>query len=134
MFEKEMIQLQKLYKNGLYEPKFYSDKVKSIDMFSNYEELKKIPFTYKQELRDTPVCERTTTKMEDIYGVFSSSGTTGEKTFYIYNKNDKKVHEEFVKTLFSEVGVTEKDLGAVMLPVDTGVKAHTMMWQFTTIY
>ena len=133
MFEKEMIQLQKLYKNGLYEPKFYSDKVKSIDMFSNYEELKKIPFTYKQELRDTPVCERTTTKMEDIYGVFSSSGTTGEKTFYIYNKNDKKVHEEFVKTLFSEVGVTEKDLGAVMLPVDTGVKAHTMMWQFTTM-
>lgn len=133
MFEKEMIQLQKLYKNGLYEPKFYSDKVKSIDMFSNYEEFKKIPFTYKQELRDTPVCERTTTKMEDIYGVFSSSGTTGEKTFYIYNKNDKKVHEEFVKTLFSEVGVTEKDLGAVMLPVDTGVKAHTMMWQFTTM-
>ena len=88
---------------------------------------------YKRQLRDSTIEQRTTTDSKDIYGVFSSSGTTGEKTFYIYNKKDKQVHEEFVRTFYTELGITENDLGGVMAPVDTGVMAHTMMWQFTTM-
>ena len=100
-YERELAVLRKLYKTGIYEPDFYKKKLSGIDSFRDYNSFAQIPFTYKRELRNTSVMERTTTELKDIYGVFSSSGTTGEKTFYVYNRNDKSVHEEFVNTLFS---------------------------------
>ena len=132
MYERELEKLKSLYQDGIFNPDFYSKKLQTTS-FDNYENFQKIPFTYKRELRDSTVEQRTTTDMKNIYGVFSSSGTTGEKTFYIYNKKDKQVHEEFVRAFYTELGITENDLGGVMAPVDTGVMAHTMMWQFTTM-
>ncbi|MEE1086816.1 MAG: AMP-binding protein [Schaedlerella sp.] len=133
MYEKELGQLKKLYENGLYKANFYSRKIKDASVFESYEKFQEIPFTYKPEIRESGIMERTATEMKDIYGVFSSSGTTGNKTFYIYNKNDKKVHEEFVKEFLGRIGINENDLGGIMAPVDTGVMAHTMMWEFTTM-
>ena len=133
LYESELKKIRKLYNNGIYEPDFYKRKISDISSFDNYDSFQKIPFTYKQEIRNTTVEERTTTKPGNIYGVFSSSGTTGEKTYYIYNFNDKKVHEEFVRTFYTELGLSGTDIGGVMAPVDTGVMAHTMMWQFTTM-
>lgn len=132
-YQNELRQLKQLYMDGVFSPEFYSKKLFDIHQLDDYDAFQTVPFTYKSEIRNTTVEERTTTKPEDIYGVFSSSGTTGEKTYYIYNKNDKKVHEEFVKTFYTELGITSKDIGGVMAPVDTGVMAHTMMWQFTTM-
>lgn len=132
-YEKELKQLRELYQQGVFAPEFYSRKVDSIECFRDYDSFLEIPLTYKRDLRNTPAMERTTTQKKDIYGVFSSSGTTGQKTFYIYNKNDKLVHEEFVKAFYTELGICPEDIGAVMAPVDTGVMAHTMMWQFTTM-
>ena len=132
-YQIELEKLKSLYEKGIYSPAFYRNKVSDVRSFENYEEFRKIPFTYKNEIRNTSITQRTTTKPGDIYGIFSSSGTTGEKTYYIYNKNDKKVHEEFVRTFYTELGIVPSDIGAVMAPVDTGVMAHTMMWQFTTM-
>ncbi len=132
-YENELQKLRKLYEDGVFSPDFYRKKITDIHQLDDYAAFQTIPFTYKREIRNTTVEERTTTKPEDIYGIFSSSGTTGEKTYYIYNRNDKKVHEEFVKTFYTELGITAKDIGGVMAPVDTGVMAHTMMWQFTTM-
>lgn len=133
MYEQELKKLRDLYSRGAFTPEFYTKKISDASQLEDYDAFRTIPFTYKNEIRNTPIEERTTTKREEIYGVFSSSGTTGEKTFYIYNRNDKKVHEKFVKVFFAELGVTEKDIGGIMAPVDTGVMAHTMMWQFTTV-
>lgn len=133
MYDEELKKLRDLYNKGIYEAEFYKKKINDIIQLRSYEDFQTIPFMYKKEIRNTGIGERSTTKIEDIYGVFSSSGTTGEKTYYIYNRNDKRVHEEFVKTFYTELGITEKDIGGVMAPVDTGVMAHTMMWQFTTM-
>lgn len=110
----------------------YESKIADVHCFDTYQEFQKIPFSYKDEIRQTEVFERTTCDKEDVYGIFSSSGTTGKKTYYVYSKKDKAVHEEFVNTFYSELGITAEDLGAVCAPIDTGVMAHTMMWQFTT--
>lgn len=96
-YEKELEVLKRLYEAGAFKPDFYNKKIPSIQSFDNYEEFIKIPFTFKKELRDTSVEERSTTTPENIYGVFSSSGTTGQKTFYIYNKEDKKSTREVCK-------------------------------------
>ena len=133
MYNNELAKIRDLYSKGVYEPAFYKNKISDKTQFESYDAFQTIPFTYKREIRNTSVEERTTTKPGDVYGVFSSSGTTGERTYYIYNRNDKEVHEEFVKTFYTELGVTKEDIGGVMAPVDTTVMAHTMMWQFTTM-
>ena len=133
MFEYELEKLKGLYEKGLFSKKYYSDRIAGNQSFSSYAEFCKIPIMYKQSIRDTSIFDRTNTPIDEVYGVFSSSGTTGSKTFYIYNKNDKKVHEEFVKTFFNELGITSEDIGGVMAPVGTGVMAHTMMWEFSTV-
>lgn len=133
MFENEMLKLKKLYEEGCFEKEFYSKKIGSVSMFDSYESFCRIPFTYKNELRETTAFERTSAGNGEVYGIFSSSGTTGNKTYYVYSKEDKLVHEKFVRTFFSELGVTPDDLGGVFAPIDTGVMAQTMMWQFTTM-
>lgn len=133
MFEKELLKLQELFDKGLFDKPFYMDKIKSKDNLSTYDRFINIPLTYKKDIRNSEIFDRTATQLGDVYGVFSSSGTTGNKTYYIYSKEDKVVHEEFVRTFYSELGVKKEDLGGVFVPIDTGVMAHTMMWQFTTM-
>lgn len=133
MYEKEMKKLMKLYEDGIFSQPFYADKIAGAQDFESYENFSKIPFMYKDDLRNTKPFDRTSATTKDVYGIFSSSGTTGSKTFYVYSKKDKKVYNEFVKAFYSELGVNERDLGGVFAPVDTGVMAHSMMWQFTTM-
>jgi len=133
VFETELEKLRILYDQGVFAPSFYADRVKSRSSFSSYESFIEIPFTMKQDLRTTSAFDRTATPRNQVYGVFSSSGTTGKKTFYVYSKEDKLVHEEFVRTFYKAIGIGPDDLGGVFAPVDTGVMAHTMMWQFTTM-
>jgi len=133
MHENALMKLAELYDAGLFSPAFYKRKLPGREMLLDYERFVTLPFTYKQELRDTSAFERTVCRPEDVYGIFSSSGTTGDRTFYIFSKKDKLVHEEFIKAFYTELEVMPWDLGGVMIPVDTGVIGHTMMWQFTTM-
>ena len=124
MYEKEMKKLMKLYEDGIFSQPFYADKIAGAQDFESYENFSKIPFMYKDDLRNTKPFDRTSATTKDVYGIFSSSGTTGSKTFYVYSKKDKKVYNEFVKAFYSELGVNESDIGGVFSPVDTGVMAH----------
>lgn len=127
-----MKRLEALRQNGCFKKEFYSSRLRP-DSFDSYERFCEIPFCTKEEIRATNAYERTSSDGGDVYGIFSSSGTTGEKTYYIYSREDKRVHEEFVRTFFSQIGIGAGDLGGVCAPIDTGVMAHTMMWQFTTM-
>ncbi|MEE1396871.1 MAG: AMP-binding protein [Ruminococcus sp.] len=133
MKEREMEVLRKLYQEGTFDFEMYADKITSEDQFTSYEKFQTIGFSYKDDIRKTGPFERTPVAKEDVYGMFSSSGTTGAKTYYVFSKEDKIVHEEFVRRFYTELGVKDSDLGAVCAPVDTGIMAHTMMWQFTTM-
>ena len=132
IYQNEMTKLKKLQAGGLFSNHFYSKRVNE-SSFENYETFKKIPFMYKQEIRNSNVFERTNTDLKDIYGIFSSSGTTGKKTFYVYNKMDKIVHRDCSKTYLSMLGLNENDLAGIIAPVTSGVMGHAMIWQFTAI-
>lgn len=133
MFEKELQKLQELYDNGVFDKAFYKNKIENKNSLKDYDSFIQIPLTYKRELRNSSIFDRTSTEPGNIYGVFSSSGTTGDKTYYIYSKKDKVVHEEFVRTFYQNLEIKKEDIGGVFAPIDTGVMAHTMMWQFTTM-
>ncbi len=134
MYQQERNTLRSLWAGGLFSKPYYASRLpEGAGHFDSYEAFCRIPLMKKQSLRDTNVWDRTNTTMEDVYGIFSSSGTTGDKTFYIYSKEDKRVYDIFVKTFFTSLGIGENDLGGVMAPVGTGVMAHSMMWQFSTM-
>ncbi|GHV15393.1 hypothetical protein AGMMS49938_13540 [Fibrobacterales bacterium] len=132
IYQNEMAQLKALQVRGLFSKPFYSKRVNE-SSFENYENFKRVPFMYKQELRDTSVFDRTNTTLKDIYGIFSSKGTTGNKTFYVYNKTDKIVHEDCSKTYLSMLGVNENDLAGIMSPITSSVMGHGFIWQFTAV-
>ena len=132
MFEKEIVLLRELHVNGLFSKPFYSIRCNK-KSFESYENFKEIKFMHKQELRDTNVFERTNSCPKDIFGIFSSRGTTGNKTYYLYNKTDKIVHSECAKTYLAMLDVTENDLAGVMVPITSCVMGHAMLWQFTAV-
>ena len=121
-------------KKGYFDLPFYKKKCSDngivLSDVNTYEAFLEIPFTVKDDLRNTSPYERTLTKKNEIYGLYSSSGTTGKKTFYIYNHNDREKQAKFVQKYFKAIGMREGDLGATFAPIGSAVMGHCMMWQF----
>lgn len=119
---------------GYFDIPFYNEKCRKIGIplseIKTYDDFLRIPFTVKEDLRNTSPYERTLTAKNEIYGLYSSSGTTGSKTFYIYNHLDRKMQAEFVRTYFKAIGMKEGGLGATFAPIGSAVMGHCMMWQF----
>lgn len=70
------------YKKAFAENKFSPDKVKSLD------DLHRLPFTTKADLRDQYPLGFMAVPREDVARFHGSSGTTGRPTFVAYTKND----------------------------------------------
>jgi phenylacetate-CoA ligase len=60
------------------------------------EDLHKIPFTTKSDLRDNYPFDMFATPMKDISRIHASSGTTGKPTVVGYTKNDLDIFDEVV--------------------------------------
>lgn len=78
--------------------------IKSID------DINKLPFTYKQDLRDNYPFGLFAVPMEKIVRVHGSSGTTGKPTTVGYTKNDIKNWSEVTARCFSMSGISSKDI------------------------
>lgn len=76
--------------------------IKSVD------DLKHLPFTYKQDLRDTYPFGLFAAPMSEIVRVHASSGTTGKKTVVGYTKNDIEVWAEVMARTFAGAGMTKE--------------------------
>ncbi len=68
------------------------------------DDLKQLPFTYKQDLRDTYPFGLFAAPMNEIVRVHASSGTTGKKTVVGYTKNDIEVWAEVMARTFAGAG------------------------------
>lgn len=75
--------------------------IKSVD------DLKHLPFTYKQDLRDTYPFGLFAAPMNEIVRVHASSGTTGKKTVVGYTKNDIEVWSEVMARTFAGAGASK---------------------------
>ncbi len=76
------------YKNKMDELGIKPSDIKSLD------DLKKLPFTYKQDLRDTYPYGLFACPMEDVVRVHASSGTTGKQIVVGYTENDLNVWDD----------------------------------------
>lgn len=119
---------------GYFDLPFYTEHCKKsgVDLAEVHteEQFLKIPFTVKEDLRNSSAYSRSRTAPEEIYGLYSSNGTTGKKTFYVHSQLDHRKQAEYVRTFYSAIGMKAGGLGAVFGPIGSPVMGHCMIWQF----
>ena len=74
------------------------------------EDLSKLPFSYKKDLRDYYPYGLFAVPMEEIRRVHASSGTTGKRIVVGYTENDLSMWADCVARMLRAIGVTEKDV------------------------
>ena len=115
--EKRQIQSKRLIEtvNRVYERvPFYHDKMKEMGIepgdIKDIDDLNKLPFTTKQDLRDHYPYGLFAVPMEEVVRVHASSGTTGRPTVVGYTKNDIDIWGDAVARALTSYGVTKKDI------------------------
>lgn len=74
------------------------------------DDLQKLPFSYKADLRDNYPFGLFAVPMKDIVRTHASSGTTGKRIVVGYTKNDLDIWSDCVAQMMRSVGVTENDI------------------------
>jgi phenylacetate-CoA ligase len=113
----EQLQLERLqstlYRVGTHVP-FYRSKFEELkidyDNFRSLADLRRLPFTTKQDLRDNYPYGLFAVPLRDVVRIHSSSGTTGLATVVGYSKNDIKNWADLVARILTGAGVTADDV------------------------
>jgi len=92
------------YRKKLTEAGIKPGDIKSID------QLKDLPFTVKDDLRDNYPFGLFTVPQNQIVRLHASSGTTGKPTVVGYTKNDLQLWSEVVARSLTMAGVTKEDI------------------------
>lgn len=139
--------VQHVYKNVEIYRKRMDDSGISPNDIQSIEDLHKLPFTMKQDLRDTYPYGMFAVPMNDVVRLHASSGTTGKQIVVGYTQNDLDMWDECVARALSACGCTKQDfvhvsygyglftgglgahggatkLGATVIPVSTGNTAR----------
>ncbi|NTU59278.1 MAG: phenylacetate--CoA ligase [Chlorobiaceae bacterium] len=92
------------YRNKLQEMGIEPGDIRSID------DLKKLPFTTKQDLRDNYPFGLFAVPQQDVVRFHASSGTTGKSTVVGYTHNDIMMWSEVVARSITMAGITKNDI------------------------
>jgi len=102
--------IKRVYENVPY----YAEKMKKAGVtpadIQSVDDLSKLPFTYKSDLRDNYPFGTFATPLQDVVRVHASSGTTGKPTVVGYTKNDIETWAECVARCLVSEGVTKDDI------------------------
>lgn len=92
-----------LYRKRMDEAGIKPEDIKSV------KDLSKLPFTYKQDLRDTYPYGMFACPMKEVVRIHASSGTTGRQTVVGYTKNDIDMWATCLARALSAAGATDED-------------------------
>ena len=106
--------LKKLVRHAYDNVPVYRRKFKEADLspddIKSLEDVAKIPFTYKHDLRDSYPFDMFSVPMDKIVRVHASSGTTGNPTVVGYTQEDLDVWTEMMARCMVATGCTNKDV------------------------
>lgn len=95
------------YRNKLDEAGVHPDDIKTLD------DITKIPFTVKDDLRDNYPYKLFAVPMKEVVRVHASSGTTGKPTVVGYTKGDLDMWSEVVSRMACAAGATPDDIAQI---------------------
>lgn len=108
-FEKIKKQVRHVHKNPFYQKRFEDAGLNPEDIKS-WDDIKKIPFTFKHDLRDNYPTGLISGNWEDIVRIHMTSGTTGVPTPMVYTKNDLDVWAACMARNFTAGGLQKGDV------------------------
>lgn len=93
---------------------FYRKKMQEMgitpDDIETIDDIVKLPFTVKQDLRDNYPFDLMASPMSEIVRLHASSGTTGKPIVVGYTRKDLSIWNEVVARCLTAVGVTRQDM------------------------
>ena len=96
---------------------FYRAKMQERDLcpddIQSIEDITKLPFTTKQDLRDNYPTGLQAANQSEIVRIHASSGTTGNPTIVGYTRRDLEIWSESAARAFTAYGVTRNDIFSV---------------------
>ena len=109
--------LQKLVALVYHNVPFYRNKMQEMDLspddIRSIDDIVKLPFTTKQDLRDNYPYGLQAAPASEIVRVHASSGTTGNPTIVGYTRRDLSVWSEVMARCLAAYGVTREDTFSV---------------------
>ena len=106
--------LHKLVELVYHNVPFYREKMQALDMtpddIRTIEDIRKLPFTTKQDLRDNYPTGLQAASQSEIVRFHASSGTTGNPTVVGYTRRDLEIWSESAARAFTAYGVTRDDI------------------------
>ncbi|HEC77165.1 MAG TPA: phenylacetate--CoA ligase family protein [Thermoplasmatales archaeon] len=121
----EEIQLKRLRKIVMHAYEnipFYRKKIDEAGVNANiksFDDIEKIPFTTKDDLRKNAPFGLLALPMENYIELHASSGTTGEPVTVCYTQGDIEVWAEVMARCLSMAGLTKKDIFQIPIPYGT---------------
>ncbi len=107
--EKFKKQVQRVFQNSVFKQRFDETGVKPKDV-KDGDDIKKVPFTYKNDLRENYPLGLLSGNWEEVVRVHLTSGTTGVPTPMVYTKNDLEVWTTCMARNFTAGGMTRDDV------------------------
>jgi phenylacetate-CoA ligase len=105
--------VKRVYENvPFYKKTFDAAGLKPGDIKS-IEDIAKLPFTTKQDMRDNYPYDLFAVPMSDVVRIHASSGTTGKQTVVGYTRNDLALWGEVMARTLGAGGVTKDDIGHI---------------------
>lgn len=109
--------LHKLVDRVYHSVPFYRDKMQALNLLpsdiNTIDDIAKLPFTTKQDLRDNYPCGLFAVPRSEIVRIHASSGTTGKPTIVGYTRKDLEVWSEGIARSLAAFGITAADTVSV---------------------
>jgi phenylacetate-CoA ligase len=102
--------IHRVYRNVPFYRRMFDRQGIDPDSFSSIEDIKKIPFTTKNDLRENYPYGLFAVPLREIVRIHTSSGTTGMPIVVGYTKGDLKIWSELVARVLSAGGITKDDV------------------------
>ena len=102
--------IQRVYRNVPFYRRMFDRQGIDPDSFSSIEDIKKIPFTTKNDLRENYPYGLFAVPLREIVRIHTSSGTTVMPIVFGYTKGDLKIWSELVARVLSAGGITKDDV------------------------
>jgi Coenzyme F390 synthetase len=108
------IRLKRVVERVYHNTPFYRKKMQEMGVTPNdietIDDIVKLPFTVKQDLRDNYPFDLMAAPMSEIVRLHASSGTTGKPIVVGYTRKDLSIWSEVVARCLTAVGVTKQDM------------------------
>lgn len=102
--------IHRVYRNVPFYRRMFDKNSIDPDSFSSLDDIAKIPFTTKNDLRENYPYGLFAVPLREVVRIHTSSGTTGMPIVVGYTKNDLKIWTELVARILTSGGITKDDV------------------------